>query len=203
MVKTANYKFEYSTSQVDEILNVVAFDDDKKEREIFKKLVAGLTTEAIAKEFKICSRTVERRRNDIHHKILSQYINKAPNEDLCLKYQYDSNADIDASVLCEVEEYRQHLWLSARIYSVYVLVFPNNKLYVGQTKDVSSRWANNGGHYCENEQMFLDITKYGWDSIKKFEVYKNLTYAESICKERELIKYYKTLDERYGYNRRM
>ena len=52
-------------------------------------------------------------------------------------------------------------------FSVYILKFPNNKVYIGQTKNIKIRWEGNGSRYKGNKEMFNDILKYGWENIKK------------------------------------
>ena len=87
------------------------------------------------------------------------------------------------------------------LYKVYLLTFPNEKVYVGITsQDEKTRW-NNGEGYIENQVMYNDILKYGWINIKKNILYRDLTFEEAREKEKELIINYKSHLRKYGYNR--
>ena len=74
---------------------------------------------------------------------------------------------------------------------VYKLTFPNGMVYIGVAHSVEDRWANNGIHY-RKQAVYTQITKYGWDNIKK-EVVLYLPNDEKTIKavERELIRAYK------------
>jgi hypothetical protein len=89
---------------------------------------------------------------------------------------------------------------STRYFCVYSLLFPNGKVYIGQSMNPTSRWGKNGNGYKDNKIMYEDIQMYGWKNIKKQVVYKNLTYEESLEKEKELIIHYRTNIPEYGYN---
>lgn len=85
-------------------------------------------------------------------------------------------------------------------YVVYILIFPNDKVYIGQTQNPKQRW-NNGMGYIQNKVMFEDIMTYGWNNITKKIVYDNLTFEQSLEKEKELIIHYKSNISSYGYNK--
>ena len=52
-------------------------------------------------------------------------------------------------------------------YKVYLLTFPDGKIYVGQTElDVTKRWRGGLG-YKDNREMFDAILWHGWKNIKK------------------------------------
>lgn len=87
-------------------------------------------------------------------------------------------------------------------YKVYVLLFPNKKVYVGSCYAVFKRWANGKG-YQENKELNDAIEKYGWNNIKKYIIYSGLTYKEAQEKETETIVIYKSYMEDYGYNKRV
>lgn len=83
-------------------------------------------------------------------------------------------------------------------YKVYVLKFPNNKFYVGMTKQsLAKRWARGAG-YKNNLLMYQDIKKFGWDNIDKSEIYKGLSMEQAREKEMQLIDKYDSIN--YGYN---
>lgn len=85
-------------------------------------------------------------------------------------------------------------------YRVYMLVFPNEKVYIGVTsKAPSLRWKRGKG-YCYNEVMYDDILLFGWDSIVKKIVFRTQDETEAYEKERELIEEYDSTNPNKGYN---
>lgn len=85
------------------------------------------------------------------------------------------------------------------MYYVYIHTLPNGKVYVGQTKDIITRW-NNGEGYADNRPFYKDITIYGWNNIKH-EIIAELDDRESALRlEAVLIAILKAEDENYGYN---
>lgn len=89
---------------------------------------------------------------------------------------------------------------SGAVYSVYMHIFPNGKVYIGITSVTPfERWANGRG-YHNNSFMTNAILKYGWENIKHEILFTGLTKAEAEAKEIELIKYYNSTDRQYGYN---
>ena len=87
-------------------------------------------------------------------------------------------------------------------YKVYKLTFPNNKVYIGQTKNtLKHRFGKNGIGYRNCLKVYNAIKKYGWDNIKKEILYDNLNLYEANELERKLItEYYKSNIDEYGYN---
>lgn len=85
-------------------------------------------------------------------------------------------------------------------YTVYMHIFPNNKVYIGITcRNPKYRW-NNGKNYKTNEVMCRAIKKYGWENVKHEILYENLTKEEAEQKEIELIAKCNSTDKNYGYN---
>ena len=85
-------------------------------------------------------------------------------------------------------------------YKVYIHIFPNNKVYIGITRNRTDiRWANGKG-YKNQKVMSNAINKYGWKNIEHKVLYENLTKEEAEQKEIELIAYYKSNQRKYGYN---
>lgn len=85
------------------------------------------------------------------------------------------------------------------MYYVYVHTVPNGKKYVGQTKEIKSRW-NNGEGYSDNKRFYKDIKSYGWNNIKH-EIIAEVPCAENALRlESVLIAILKTEDKDYGYN---
>lgn len=85
-------------------------------------------------------------------------------------------------------------------YKVYIHIFPNNKVYIGITRNRTDiRWANGKG-YKSQKVMSNAINKYGWKNIEHKVLYENLTKEEAEQKEIELIAFYKSNQRKYGYN---
>ena len=86
-------------------------------------------------------------------------------------------------------------------YIVYMHITPNNKKYIGITKEKNTRerWRKGKG-YWTNEHFTSAINKYGWDNIQHIILYKELLKEEAENKEKELIEKYNTTDREYGYN---
>lgn len=86
-------------------------------------------------------------------------------------------------------------------YTVYVHITPNNKYYVGITKqNVQNRWKNSLG-YQSQRLFWRAIKKYGWDNIKHIIIATGLTHDDACKKEIELIAKYQSNNPKYGYNR--
>lgn len=85
-------------------------------------------------------------------------------------------------------------------YIVYMHICPNDKKYIGITKQKPEyRWVNGKG-YKTNIYFYRAINKYGWENINHKILYENLVKEEAEQKEIELIKHYKTNKRKYGYN---
>lgn len=86
------------------------------------------------------------------------------------------------------------------MYKVYMHITPDNKKYIGVTKNsLKRRWGNGSGY--KRQQLFYEaIKKYGWSNIKHIILYDNLTEEEASKKERELISFFNTNDIKQGFN---
>ena len=90
-----------------------------------------------------------------------------------------------------------------RSYKVYIHEFPNEKVYIGLTKqNVDRRWGNNGDGYKNQELMRRAISHYGWDNIVHDVLAVGLTKDEAEKMEIEWIAYYNSTDKHCGYNLR-
>ena len=90
--------------------------------------------------------------------------------------------------------------MEERNYKVYMHICPNGKKYIGITKqEVKKRWGH-GSSYKNNKYFTNAIKKYKWENIEHKILYINLTKTEAEEKEKELIKLYKTTNQKYGYN---
>lgn len=91
--------------------------------------------------------------------------------------------------------------MTNRNYKVYMHTTPNNKVYIGITKQpVERRWRN-GEAYKYHTYFYRAIQKYGWDNIKHEVIFDNLTEEEAKQKEIELIEMYSSTNQKHGYNR--
>ena len=85
-------------------------------------------------------------------------------------------------------------------YKVYIHTTPNNKVYIGITKqEPKKRWRYGYG-YVKCTYFYKAIQKYGWNNIKHEILYENLTKEEAIQKEIELIEKYDSTNRNKGYN---
>lgn len=90
--------------------------------------------------------------------------------------------------------------MEKRNYTVYMHICPNNKKYIGITKQKPEyRWGH-GSNYTNNKHFTNAIHKYSWENIEHKILYKKLTKKQAEEKEIELISYYKTNQIEYGYN---
>ena len=85
-------------------------------------------------------------------------------------------------------------------YTLYVHVCPNDKNYVGITKNIPERRWGNGKNYKGCILFNRAIEKYGWNNIKHIIVLTNLTREEAENKEQSLISFLKSNNPNYGYN---
>lgn len=84
-------------------------------------------------------------------------------------------------------------------YSVYIHIFPNNKVYIGITlRNPIKRWGHKGYGYRLQPKMYNAINKYGWDNIQHNILFSHLSKEEAERKEKELIKKYNAIAN--GYN---
>ena len=86
------------------------------------------------------------------------------------------------------------------MYSVYMLISPSGKKYIGMTsQDVSQRWESGRG-YAHNAHLTKAIHKYGWDAFEKVVIFNNLSKTDAEKMEREYIARFNTTDRLKGYN---
>lgn len=95
----------------------------------------------------------------------------------------------------------QEYFMSVDKFTVYILKFPNEKVYIGQTKNIKIRWEANGIHYKKNKEMYNDILKYGWKNIDKEILLE--TSCEDIAYNNEIkyIQLYNATNSEKGYNK--
>lgn len=78
---------------------------------------------------------------------------------------------------------------------------PNEKVYIGITKQKPERRWQNGCGYASNIVFSRAIKKYGWDNIKHEVLQDGLTKEEAKQVERDLIATHRSTDRRFGYNK--
>jgi len=173
-MKRNEYYFDYTDEALQNILKSnILRNRDKK---ILLKLVEGKTVSKIAEESNCSYRTICNRRRDIFN---------ATKKFMNYKHRQNkrNNKNNDG-------------------FKVYILTFPNNKVYIGITSQKEAKRWNDGKNYISNKTMYNDIIKYGWNNIKKDIVYRFLTEKEALEKEKELIIHYKSHLNKYGYNKK-
>lgn len=80
-------------------------------------------------------------------------------------------------------------------------ISPIFKRYIGITsQNPKRRWRKNGEGYKDNVYFWRAIQKYGWDNFEHIILFDGLTKEEAEQKEIELISYYNSNNEDYGYN---
>lgn len=76
----------------------------------------------------------------------------------------------------------------------------NNKIYIGQTcQKPEYRW-NHGEGYKNSPRFYSAIQCYGWDNFQHEILFQNLSAEKANQLEMELIKKYKSSEEKFGYN---
>ena len=76
----------------------------------------------------------------------------------------------------------------------------NGKIYIGQTSQEPKKRWDNGRGYIDCSRFYNAILKYGWNNFEHIILYQNLSQDQANTLEEQLIKQYKTQDDRYGYN---
>lgn len=82
-------------------------------------------------------------------------------------------------------------------YCIYDLVFPNNKHYIGISKDPEKRWRNGKG-YDTQGKIANAIKSFGWDNVKHKIICDSLTKEQAERLEEYLISELNTIED--GYN---
>lgn len=85
-------------------------------------------------------------------------------------------------------------------YTVYMHICPNNKKYIGITKNKPQKRWGNGNNYKQSVFFYNAIKKYGWKNIKHIILFTNLSKETAEKLEQELIQKYKSNHSQYGYN---
>lgn len=84
-------------------------------------------------------------------------------------------------------------------YFVYIHICPNNKRYVGITRQNPKKRFGNGSGYKKNTHFSRAIKKYGWENIQH-QVIEVDTESEMFYLEKYLIAFYNSNNPEFGYN---
>lgn len=87
-----------------------------------------------------------------------------------------------------------------KLYKVYCHTNKiNGKKYIGITcRTLNERWRHGEGYI--GQPFYSAINKYGWNGFKHEILFENVTCEYACNKEIELIKEYKTYNNKFGYN---
>lgn len=89
-----------------------------------------------------------------------------------------------------------------KIYSLYVHIFPNNKVYVGITSQKPKvRWGYTGVNYKAQPYLWSAIQKYGWNNIQHVVILQTKFKDEIEKQEKYFItEVYHSNEKDKGYN---
>lgn len=88
-----------------------------------------------------------------------------------------------------------------RIYTIYMHIFPDDKVYIGMTRQkMARRWRSDGSGYVGQPQVWDAIEKFGWENVQHEIIATCLTRYEAEHMERNLVELYKANDVDHGYN---
>lgn len=87
------------------------------------------------------------------------------------------------------------------MWKIYKHIFPNNKIYIGQTKQKLKDRFHNGEGYCKCPLVYKAIKKYGWENVITEIIEDNIPTLElANQKEQHYIQLYNAYNPEYGYN---
>lgn len=193
-MKKMEYYYDYTPEAYDYIMNSKILRN--RDKNILKDLVDGKSTKQIAIDNNCSYRTLCTRRKEIFEKTkcLMSY-NKSMGD---IEEYYKTHCDLK---IYDIDEFRV-IHTDTDLYQIYLLTFPNDKVYIGVSKNADKRWKKGNG-YTQNEDMYNDILKYGWVNIRKDIIYKDLYLNDALEKETELILQHKSYVNKYGYNKKV
>lgn len=85
-------------------------------------------------------------------------------------------------------------------YCIYKHTLPNDKVYIGQTCNIHTRW--HASSYVGNCLFYRAIQKYGWNNIRHEILEEGLSLEEANEREKYYISLYQSTNSNYGYNLR-
>jgi group I intron endonuclease len=84
--------------------------------------------------------------------------------------------------------------------SIYILLFPNGKVYIGQTNNFAKRMTAYPSYINHGKTLLVQAMKhYGWENVIKKELVR-VELTELDYYERALIKGYDSTNTEFGYN---
>lgn len=88
-----------------------------------------------------------------------------------------------------------------KIYRVYLLIFPNGKMYCGASSenDIRNRWRNGYGYYTQR-LVGPAVKEFGWKNIEHKIVAEFLNRDEALQLEKEIVEKYHLTNIEFGYN---
>ena len=88
-----------------------------------------------------------------------------------------------------------------KTYTVYRLISPNTKMYVGVTaRKLYKRWCGGTDYKHSNAPLWADICKYGWTNFVREAIATGLTRSEAEELEKVIIERHNLTDSCSGYN---
>lgn len=92
--------------------------------------------------------------------------------------------------------------LNDRRYVIYKHTSPDDKVYIGQTRQnpPDKRWGKGGRNYFMNYRFMKDIDKFGWHNFKHEILVGGLNKCEANILEKYYINHYNSEDIFDGYN---
>ena len=89
-------------------------------------------------------------------------------------------------------------------YTVYAHIFPNNKVYVGITRQTTQkRWCKGKGYGRTQRMMQNAIKKYGWENVRHIVLHESLLKEDACELEKHYIQDLHLYEYKYGYNASM
>ena len=86
------------------------------------------------------------------------------------------------------------------VYQIYCHKAPNSKVYIGITKQSTSKRWQNGNGYCTQTKFWNAINKYGWSNFEHIILEKGLTEKDACEREQFYIQEFKSTNPKFGYN---
>ena len=83
---------------------------------------------------------------------------------------------------------------------VYEHITPNEKRYIGISKNIHERWRKQGLSSSYNKYFTKAVNKYGWDNIEHNIIAICDTYEDACNIETKYIRMFNSTDSRFGYN---
>lgn len=93
--------------------------------------------------------------------------------------------------------------MTERKYTLYMHIFPNKKVYIGQTcQSLERRWRAEGKGYYKNQVLMKNaILKYGWKNIQHKILFEKLTKDEvNFLEYLYITEIYHSNERKCGYN---